>query len=167
MYTGDTRTRAILILAWGSNWGSSDFSRNQNNSGSSSAYVTFIYCGLSLKINMRKTPHNAQRSWMNLYCVCFMWSAKTWRPQFESHGWWCHYMGQYRRSGIFCVYLWKYPKLSSLLTKLWGATDGHITAVLCWCSGFKYVCKIWGLLMNVLQKYQINKKVTRSLVSNM
>ena len=51
MYKGDPRTCAILILAWGSNWGYSGFSHNQNNHGSSGMYVTCIYCGLSMKIN--------------------------------------------------------------------------------------------------------------------
>ena len=41
---GDPRPCAIYIMTWGSNWGSSDFSRNQNNQGSTGAYVTSIYC---------------------------------------------------------------------------------------------------------------------------
>ena len=36
----------------GSNWVYVGFSRNQDNRGSSGAYVTYIYCGLSVKINM-------------------------------------------------------------------------------------------------------------------
>ena len=44
--TGDTRTCAIFIPAWGSNWGSSGFFFNQNNCGLSGAYVTGIYCSL-------------------------------------------------------------------------------------------------------------------------
>ena len=55
----------------GSNWGHSGFSRNQNNRGSSRAYITCIYCGLSVKMNTRKTLHGAWRSWMHLLCVCF------------------------------------------------------------------------------------------------
>ena len=40
IYKGDPRTCAIFIPAWGLNWGSLGFPRNQNNRGSSSAYVT-------------------------------------------------------------------------------------------------------------------------------
>ena len=78
IYTGDTRTCAIFILAWGSKWGSSGFSRNQNNRGSSGAYGTCIYCSLIVKISTHKTPHSAQRSWTHLF-VFFLrvWSAKT------------------------------------------------------------------------------------------
>ena len=47
--TRDTRTCAILILAWGSIWGSSGVSHNQINHGSSGACVTLMYCGLSVK----------------------------------------------------------------------------------------------------------------------
>ena len=47
------------------------FSRNQNNRGLSGAYVTCIYCDLSVKINMRKTPHGTQGSWTHLLCICF------------------------------------------------------------------------------------------------
>ena len=43
------------------------FSCNQNTSGSSGAYVTCIYCGLSVKINMCKTLHGAQRLWTHLF----------------------------------------------------------------------------------------------------
>ena len=46
------------------------FPRNQNNRGSSGAYVTCIYCGLSMKINTPQTPHGARRSWTHLFCVC-------------------------------------------------------------------------------------------------
>ena len=61
--------------------GSSGFSCNQNNHGLWDAYVTCIYPSLSVKINMCKMPHGAQRSWMCLFCVHFcVWSAKTQRP---------------------------------------------------------------------------------------
>ena len=40
IYKGDPRTCAIFILAWSSNWGSSSFSCNQNNRGSSGAYMS-------------------------------------------------------------------------------------------------------------------------------
>ena len=67
----------------GSNWGSSGFPCNHNNCGSSSAYVTCIYCSLSVKIN--KMPHGAQRSWTHLYYVCFSMCGqqKPEDPQFE------------------------------------------------------------------------------------
>ena len=79
---GDPRACAILIPAWGSNWGYSGFSHNQNNHGSSGVYVTCIYCGLRVKINM---------CWNAARCAKFMdafvlrlflrvWSAKTWIP---------------------------------------------------------------------------------------
>ena len=71
IYKGDPTTCTILILAWGSNWGSLGFSRNQNNHCSSGAYATCIYCGLSVKINSHKILHDAQRSWTHLLCVCF------------------------------------------------------------------------------------------------
>ena len=64
-------TCAIFIPVWGSNWGSSGYFRNQNNLGSSSAYITCIYCGLSVKLNTRKTPHGTRRSWTHLLWVCF------------------------------------------------------------------------------------------------
>ena len=79
-HKGNPKTCTNLIPECGSNWESSGFSRNQSNRGSLSAYVT--YCGLSMKINMRKTLHSAQRSWMHLFCVCFcLCGLKTGRPQ--------------------------------------------------------------------------------------
>ena len=83
------------------------FSCNQNNRGSSSAYVTCIYCRWSVKINMCKTPHCMWRSWMHLFCICFCIcnQQNPQEPQFEPHGWWRHYTGQYMRSGISLVYL--------------------------------------------------------------
>ena len=47
------------------NWGSSSFSCNQNNHGSSGAYVTVSTaskCEYKTQINM---PHGARRSWTN------------------------------------------------------------------------------------------------------
>ena len=70
IYKGDPRTCAIFILAWGSNWRSLDFSRNQNNHGSSGACVTCIYCGLRVKINMCKTPHGMRR-----LCFAFVFAC--------------------------------------------------------------------------------------------
>ena len=86
--------------------------RNQNNRGSSGAYVTCIYCSLSVKINMPKTPHGAQRSWTHLYCVCFCVCGRQ-KPedsQCEPRGWQRYYTGRYRRSGISCIYLWCQPR---------------------------------------------------------
>ena len=56
------------------------FSPNQNNCGSSDAYVTCIYCSLNVKINVHKTPCGTQRSWTYFFCVCFLCLAKTQRP---------------------------------------------------------------------------------------
>ena len=79
IYKGDSRTCAILIPVWGSKWGSSGFSRYQNNCGSSGAYVTCIYCGL-----LREDKHtwNAAQD-RGRICLAFVlhaWSAKTQRP---------------------------------------------------------------------------------------
>ena len=66
------------------------------------AYVTCIHCRLSMKIYMRETLHGAQRLWTHFVCVCFHLSR--WRKPKLSHlelsGWWCHYTGQCRSSGI-------------------------------------------------------------------
>ena len=119
-YIGDPTTCAIFIQAWGSNWGSAGFSRNQNNFGSSGAYVTCIYCGLRVTINTCKTPHGAQRPWTHFYYVCF--SVCGWQKpedhQFEPHGWRRHYTGRYRGSGISRVYLWPVSQ-----KPLWQATQ--------------------------------------------
>ena len=108
IYTSDPRTCAILILAWGSNWGPSRFSCNQINRGSSGAYVTYMYCGLSVKTKVAWRSKIVSAFALHLFLR--VWSAKTWRPQIEPHGWQCHYMGRYRRSGISGVYLWGYPR---------------------------------------------------------
>ena len=45
--------------------------------------LVHMYCGLSMKIKMRKTLHGTRRSWTYFVCVCFhvcAWSAKTWIP---------------------------------------------------------------------------------------
>ena len=47
------------------------FSHNQNSHGSFGAYVTCIYCGLSVKINLRKIPHGARRSWAYFFAFVF------------------------------------------------------------------------------------------------
>ena len=78
IYKGDPRTCAIFIPTWAQIRGLRFFSRNQNNHGSSCAFVTWIYCSPCVKMNTRKMPHGAERSWMQLLCICFcVWSAKT------------------------------------------------------------------------------------------
>ena len=61
--------------------GSSGFSPNQSNRSSSSAYATCIYCGLSVKINMRKMPHSAKivGAFVLRLFLC-VWLAKFWAP---------------------------------------------------------------------------------------
>ena len=71
-YTREIPEPALFWSRHGAQIGkSSGFSCNQNYCSSLGAYVTCIYCGLSMKINTRKTPHNAWRSWTHLFCVCF------------------------------------------------------------------------------------------------
>ena len=41
------------------------------NHGLSGVYVTYIYCSLKVKINMRKTLHSTRRSWTHLFYICF------------------------------------------------------------------------------------------------
>ena len=91
-----------FLPAWGSNWGYLGFSHDQSNADSSGAYVTCIYCGLSVQINMREIPHGAQSSWVHFDCVCFCMCGqqKSKYPQLELHGCRRHYTGWYRRSGI-------------------------------------------------------------------
>ena len=134
-YTWEVPNLRHLDFSMGSYWGSSDFSCNQNNRGSSGAYVTCIYCGLSVKINMRKTLHGAQRSCTHLYLFLCMWTAKTQRPpQFEPHGWRRRYTGRYRRSVISRVYLWETLKLYTLN--------------LYWCKAVAHETIYWGPLKN-------------------
>ena len=63
---------------------------NQNNHGSSGAYVTCIYRGPNVKISTRKMLHGAQRSWAHLFCMYFC--VRGWQkrkdPQFGPHGGW-------------------------------------------------------------------------------
>ena len=67
-----------------------------------------IYYGLSVKINMCEMPHGTWRSWTHFGCVWFcMWGwQKPKYSQLELHGWWCHYTGRKRSSGISLLYLW-------------------------------------------------------------
>ena len=152
IYKGDPRTYAIFIPAWGSNLGFSGFSRNQNNRGSSGAYVTCIYCDLSVKINTHKMPHGVQRSWTHLLCIyfCVCGRQKPKDPQFERHGW-CHNTGQYSRSGISLVYVDRTEKQSityTLQTKVKGKSWTHSYLVMNWnahhlLNNFKIYFKKW------------------------
>ena len=103
---GDPKTCAIFIPTLSSNCGYSEFSCNQNNCSWPGAYVTCIYCGLSVKKNTRKLPHS---TWRSRICFAFVFSCgpqKPEYPQFEPHGWRRHYTGRCTRSGISLVYLW-------------------------------------------------------------
>ena len=106
MYKGDSRTCAIFISVWGSNWGILVFPAIK---------ITMIrqvrmYCSLSVKINTRKMPHSMRWSWTYIVCICFhiCGRQKPEYPQFEPHGWQPHYTGWYTRSGISFVYLWSH-----------------------------------------------------------
>ena len=57
--------------------GSSHFSRTQNNCCSSSACATCIYCGLSVKINMRKTL----REDCGRICFAFIFACGRQKPE--------------------------------------------------------------------------------------
>ena len=83
IYKGDPRTCAMFILAWGSNWGSSGFSRNQNNRGVSGAsiHLHLLLRSERLHVTTSKTPHDTQRSWMHMCKLVRVWLAKTRRPQ--------------------------------------------------------------------------------------
>ena len=70
IYKGDPRTCVIFIPAWGSNWGSLGFSRNQNNRGSWGGYVTCIYCSLSVKINPQNIARHAKI--VNIFVLCLI-----------------------------------------------------------------------------------------------
>ena len=103
----DPKSPALLGL----NWGSLGVSCNQNNHSSSGAYVTCIYCGLNVKINMSKTRHGC--IYFAFFCFvlvvffffCVCGRQKPEDPKFEPHGWWRLYMG--------AVYkVWDFPCLS-------------------------------------------------------
>ena len=85
--------------------GSLGFSCNQNNCGSSGAYVTCIYCSLIIKINTH--INIAQHTHIVDAFVLRVWSAKTkknpiWVPRLMKP---LLGAGQYARSGISLVYL--------------------------------------------------------------
>ena len=88
-----------MVLELGVVW----FSCDQNNCGSSDAYVTCMYCGLSVKTNRRKTPHGTPRLWTHLFCVysCVYCWQKGKDPHIEPHGWRCHYTGWYMGSLLY------------------------------------------------------------------
>ena len=113
---GDPRTCAIL--SWhGLKFGVFQFSHNQNNPGSG-PYVTCIYCSLSVKINMRKTPHGEQGLWTHLFCICFCMCGRQSPedPQFEHHGWRHHYK------------VWNLSCISVARTNDWEWTVGQLNA---------------------------------------
>ena len=97
--------------------------------GLSGAYITCIYRGLSVKINMHKTSHSEQRSWKHLYCICFysVVGKNLVTPSLS------HYLGHYRRSGIPRVYLW-------LLSNAWLSKLYHVMPM-------KYPCDTHKLYM--------------------
>ena len=76
------------------------FFYNQNNHGSSGAYVTSIYCSLSMKTKhaQNTTQHAKIVDTLSLH-LFFVWLEKLKLPQFEPQGWRCHYAGWYTRSG--------------------------------------------------------------------
>ena len=92
------------------------FSHNQNNRGSSGACVTYIYCGLSVKTNDRKTLYSMRRSLGTFVLRSFWraWSAKIWRSPIWAHDWRRHYTGRYTRYGISILYLCVGPKVYCL-----------------------------------------------------
>ena len=77
-YTSEIAEPAQLLSGHGAQIGSLwGFSRNQNNCGSSGAYVTCIYCGVSVKIDLGKTTHGTRRSWTHLFCIRFcLWDRQ-------------------------------------------------------------------------------------------
>ena len=93
------------------------FSRKWNNCGLPGAYVTCMYCDLSVKTNRHKTPYGVRRSWTHivnafaLHLFFSVWSAKS------EDGWGHHYTGWYRRSEISGVYLW-YGLISAFINKI-------------------------------------------------
>ena len=103
IYKGDPRTCAIFILAWGSNWGYSGFSRDQNNYDLSGAYVLWSE-------REDKPAWKAARysKIVGRIFVCIWFHVcgrqKPEYPQFEPHGWRRQYTGWYTRSGIsLCI----------------------------------------------------------------
>ena len=72
----------ILIPAWGWTWGSSGFSRNQNNCGLSGVCVTCMFRSLSVKTNKCKNAaqHAKIINAFVLHLFLSVWSAKTRRP---------------------------------------------------------------------------------------
>ena len=132
IYKGDPRTCAIFIPAWGSNWGSSGFSRNQNTRRSSGAYVTCIYCGLSMMINMHKNAARRTKI-VDAFCFYVHGRQKPKDPQFEPLGLRHHYTGQYTRSWISLVYLWswiRYVYVSVCLICLSSKWVSQVTGVI-------------------------------------
>ena len=96
------------------------FSRNQNNGGSSDAYVTCLYCGLSVRTNMHKTWRGTCKSWTHFHGFFLVYSCMcSVQNKIEPYGRRGHFTGRYRRSGISRIYLWHTQKDSHVVTVLW------------------------------------------------
>ena len=80
VYRGDPRTFTIFIPAWGSNWGSSGFSRNQNNLGSSGVYEHGDKHTQSA-LQHANTAKILDVFVSHLFIACSLCLAKTQRPQ--------------------------------------------------------------------------------------
>ena len=82
-----------------SNWGSSSFScrPNQNNSGLSGVYVTYMYCGLRVIINVHEKIMNA----FVLHLFLRMKSAESQRPPI-----WAPWLTTPLHRAVYEVYLW-------------------------------------------------------------
>ena len=57
-------------------WGSSGFPCNQNNHGSSGAYVTASTAVWVWRLNTHKTAHGARILWTRRFCICFCISCQ-------------------------------------------------------------------------------------------
>ena len=70
IYMRHPRTCAIFIPAWDSNWWSSDFTVIKIIVVRHVRMLPAVTYGPSVKMNARKTPHGARRSWTHLLCIC-------------------------------------------------------------------------------------------------
>ena len=125
--------------------GSTSFFWNQNNCGLSGAYVTCIYCSLSVAINNRKMLHSMRR-WDAFVFAYMVWLAKTRRPPLWAPWLRCHCTGRYTRSGIPLVYLWLHLFLDKLPMLKWPIHFGIL------CCGFFPAGKLCRLLHTAVKK---------------
>ena len=93
---GDLRTQFILILAWAQIGSILVFPAIKITM----VHQVHKYCGLRVESKM---PYGVQRLWMRCLLFFLRVVKKNKYPQFEPHGWWCHYTGWYTRSGISLV----------------------------------------------------------------